>query len=180
MIQNIKVIKVKKTKTILKGILVSCIALLGLNVYEAQAQNSAVIIDSIWVGISSHHTPEDDFPPSVDDPAWNNRTVSLDIVCYIENPSQVSLLQVNYGTTTGASDLLNINVTYLLENGKEYFQYKQQKFPIAINPLSNINKLVILRQTVPVSFVKKTAYATVRIKDTSNLYSNTITRKFKN
>lgn len=138
---------------------------------NSHAQTSTVVLDSIWVGTRSLQGIDETLPPSVNDIAWNNRKVELNIIFYVKNPQLIQTISVKYGTANGLTDLALFSLNYLKENGKEYLVHNNKKFMIWKNK-------ICINQVVPYSYVTSTGYAIIQAKDINNLYSNSINKKF--
>jgi len=144
--------------------------LLVFSFVETQAQtHSPDPVSNIVVRYRTTEDPNAPFP-SVNDPAYNNRTVEMEISFVLSNPDSVSTVEIKSGSQQLGSELSNASITCGKDGNGYYFLYNGQKHTIK-------NNTVVLTQTVPEHSIRKSSYLSVNTTDRKSIKSKTFTKK---
>jgi hypothetical protein len=143
---------------------ICCVMFLCLDVAGQNAPISNVI-----VRYRSTEDPNAPFP-SINDPAYNSRTVEMEISFTVSNPDSISTVEIKSGTQQLSSDLSSAVITCGKDGNGYYFLYNGQRHAIK-------NNTVVLTQTVPEQSIRKSSYLSVNTTNQKSIRSNTFTKK---
>jgi hypothetical protein len=144
--------------------------LLGFSFVETQAQTpSPDPVSNIIVRYRSIEDPNIPLP-SINDPAYNNRTVEMEISFTLSNPDSISTVNIQSGSQQLTSDISSATITCGKDGNGYYFMYNGKRHAIK-------NNIVVLTQTVPEQSIRKSSYLSVNTTDYKSIKSKTFTKK---
>ena len=110
----------------------------------------------------------DDHPVSVFDTAHASRKVELNALFYIGNRWELDSIEIKYGTSPGASDIIHLSFKQIVTDSIAYIQSGDIQFPI-------INGTIYFTYLIPENSLQQPDYIWIRARDTQGRYSNIIT-----
>jgi hypothetical protein len=129
---------------------------------------SPLSLDSLHV---THRNPDvnDDSPVSVNDAAYESRTVELNVLFHIGNIAELDVIELRYGTSPGLPNLIEANFKMVVTDSLSYLKFGNTILPV-------IDQKVYFTQLLPERYVRRQpAYIWIRAKDTQGRYSNILT-----
>jgi hypothetical protein len=138
-----------------------------LQVTFASAQTSSIRLDSLYL-TTRNLDINDDHPVSVFDTAHANRKVELNVLFSLSNVEELDILEIKYGTSQGASDVVNVSFQYVVIDNVPYIKLGNKKIPI-------VQGKIYFTRLIPESSLQRLNYVSIRARDNQGRYSNTIT-----
>lgn len=145
---------------------VLCLLFLGLYTQAQTAKDPVSNIQVRYRTLGDENLP----PPSVFDPAYNDRKVEMEITFTLANVDSTNTIEIKTGKADGAADILNATVTCFKVDGKNYFSYNGQNYEIK-------NNQVVFSGLIAESTLKKSSFLSLSTLDKKNVRSKSITKK---
>lgn len=113
---------------------------------------------------------DDMIPPSVNDPAYQNRKVIMEITFTIANPDTLKEIEIKGLDIVEGNTIVDMKLIASKEGSTTQLNYNGRSYTIEGNSVS-------IEQEIPESSLKKKRKLTVKAINKSNVITNTLTKE---